>query len=305
VSGAIAYCSLPIAYCKLPIAHCPLPIEFSMNNRVVFINENFIEEDKAMLHISDLALLRGYGIFDFFRTVNHRPLFLEDHLDRFFNSAFTMRLQFETTREELKSIIQQLIKKNNIPASGIRILLTGGYSTDNYQCTAPNLVITQHPLNPHSAESFSKGLKVITHEYRRELPDVKTTNYIMGIWMQEKIKEYQAEDVLYHFQGEVSEFPRSNFFIVTNEDVIVTPAENILKGITRMKTIELAKKVFEVEQRVITMDDVRYAKEAFLTSTTKRILPVVQVDDMIIGSSGPGNVTKILDVGLSKMIGEL
>jgi len=276
-----------------------------MNNKLAYINNTFIEEDEAHLHISDLALLRGYGIFDFFRTINNRPLFLEDHLDRFYNSAFTMRLQLETTRDELKSILHQLIKKNNIPTSGIRILLTGGYSTDNYQCTAPNLVITQHPLNSRSAESFSKGLKVISHEYRRELPDVKTTNYIVGIWLQEKIKQYLADDVLYHFQGVISEFPRSNFFIITKDDVIVTPGENILKGITRMKTIELAKKDFSVEQRSMTMDDVRFAKEAFLTSTTKRILPVVQVDDMIIGNGRPGEITVLLDRGLSGEIGEL
>ena len=275
-----------------------------MKEKFAFINDSFIEEDKAMLHISDLGILRGYGIFDFFRTVNYLPLFLEDHLDRFFNSAFTMRLQLETTREELKDIIHQLILKNDIPASGIRILLTGGYSTDGYQCTAPNLIITHHPITQRSPESFSKGIKVITHEYRRELPDVKTTNYIMGIWLEEKIKQAEADDVLYYFNGEISECPRSNFFIVTRDDVIVTPGQNILKGITRMKTIEVAKKDYEVEQRIVTMDDIRFARETFLTSTTRRIVPIVQVNDMIISNGRPGTVTTRLDKSLAMMIGE-
>ena len=122
---------------------------------VAYINDTFIEETKASLHISDLAITRGYGVFDFFRTVNHRPVFLEDHLDRFFNSAFTLRLQLETTREDLKSIIQQLILKNNVPISGVRILLTGGYSLDNYDCVTPNLVITLQLLNPRSAASIA------------------------------------------------------------------------------------------------------------------------------------------------------
>lgn len=276
-----------------------------MTPRIAYINGQFIEEEKASLHISDLAISRGYGVFDYFRTVNHVPLFIEDHLDRFFHSSSGMRLKPGTTREELKLIIHHLIKTNNIPVSGIRILLTGGYSSDSLEILAPNLIITQQPLSVPSSELFEKGIKVITHEYVRELPDIKTTHYIMGIWLQEKIKQHNAADVLYHQNGVVSEFPRSNFFIVTKDDVAVTPAKNILNGITRMKILELARKNFATEERTVSIENIRNAKEAFMTSTTKRILPIVQADDMIIGNGRPGPVTQTLDAAFAEMEKEM
>lgn len=276
-----------------------------MTTRIAYINGQFIEEEKAFLHISDLAILRGYGIFDFFRTVNHVPLFIEDHLDRFFHSASGMRLKPGTTREELKLIIHHLIKTNNIPVSGIHILLTGGYSSDNLEILAPNLNITQQPLSAPSSELFEKGIKVITHEYVRELPDVKTTHYIMGIWLQQKIKQHTAADVLYHQNDIVSEFPRSNFFIVTEDDVVMTPEKNILGGITRMKVLELARKNFATEERTVSIENIRNAKEAFMTSTTKRILPIVQADDMIIGNGRPGPVTQMLDAAFAELEKEM
>lgn len=272
-----------------------------MSNRIAYINGQFIEEEKASLHISDLAILRGYGVFDFFRTVNHVPLFIEDHLDRFFHSASGMYLKAGTTREELKSIIHDLIKTNNIPVSGIRILLTGGCSSDSLEISAPNLIITQQKLPPWSPALFEKGVKVITHEYVRELPDIKTTHYMMGVWLQQKIKQHNATDVLYHQNDEVSEFPRSNFFIVTKDDIVVTPEKNILGGITRMKILELARKNFGAEERKITIENIRNAKEAFMTSTTKRILPIVQIDDMLIGNGLPGAVTQFLDAAFAEL----
>ena len=266
-----------------------------MNNRIAFINGQFIEEQKACLHISDLAIQRGYGVFDYCRTNNNIPVYIDDHIDRFIHSATIMHLALPTSKEELVTHIDQIIKKNKIPQSGIRMLLTGGYSPDSYELIQPNLIILQHPLLLPPAGNFDKGIKVITHEYVREFPQAKTINYSMGIWLQRKIKEMDAVDVLYHKQGDVSEFPRSNFFIVTKEDVVVTPEKNILSGITRKKILDLASKSFAVEERIVTLNDVKIAREAFMTSTTKRILPIVQVDNAIIGDGKPGDIANFLD----------
>ncbi|MGZ5285378.1 MAG: aminotransferase class IV, partial [Kaistella sp.] len=223
-----------------------------MSNKFAFINGEFLEEKNACLHVSDLAIQRGYGVFDYCRTVNHLPIHLEDHIDRFFRSAEIMQLQLPVSRPELNSLIHQLIRKNAIGASGVKILLTGGYSPDSFEIVHPNLILLQHPLVLRSTGIFEKGVKIITHEYVREFAGAKTINYSMGIWLLQKIKNNNAADVLYHQKGEVSEFPRSNFFIVTKDDVIVTPSKNILPGITRKKILELAAMDFAVEERVIT-----------------------------------------------------
>lgn len=271
-----------------------------MINRIAFINGEFIEERNAFLHISDLSIQRGYGVFDYCRTHHNIPVHLDDHLDRFVRSADIMHLPMPLSTGELITIIHDLVSKNNIPQSGIRMLLTGGYSPDSYEIIQPNLIILQHPLVIRTGTASEKGIKVITHEYVREFPDAKTINYSMGIWLQQKIKEQQATDVLYHQHGEVSEFPRANFFIVSNDDVVITPRKNVLKGVTRKKILELNSKELSIEEGIITLSDVRSAKEAFMTSTTKRILPVVQVDNMIIGNGAPGAVTTFLDQALAR-----
>jgi len=178
-----------------------------------------------------------------------------------------------------------------MPESGVKMILTGGYSRDGYQPEQPNLIITQQPLKLPASEQIEKGIKVITYEYVRDFPLAKTINYTMGIWLSKMVAEKGASDVLYCKDGVVSEFPRCNFFIVKKDGSVATPDKNILRGVTRMKILSLAAKHHRSESGKITLDDVRNAKEAFLTSTTKRIVPIVQIDDMIIGDGKPGPVT--------------
>jgi D-alanine transaminase/branched-chain amino acid aminotransferase len=225
-----------------------------VSNRLTFINGQFIEEKNASLHVSDLSIQRGYGVFDYCRTNDHVPVYLDDHVERFFRSANIMHLQVPMSRQELKSVIHQLITKNNIAQSGIRMLLTGGYSPDSYEIVQPNLVVLQHPLVLRPAGSPNRGVKVITHDYVREFAEAKTINYAMGIWLQQNIIKNNAVDVLYHHNGEISEFPRSNFFLVTKDDVVVTPKDNILHGITRKKILELASKDLAVEERAVSLN---------------------------------------------------
>ena len=179
--------------------------------------------------------------------------------------------------------------------SGIRMILTGGYAQDNYTPTTPNLIVLQQPLQMPTAEKFTNGIKVITHEYQRDLPEVKSINYLMGIWLQQKIAEQKATDVLYHQKGWVSELPRANVFVVTKKGKVITPAEGILKGITRMKLLELIKGGYEVEERAVHLDEVKEAAELFMTSTTKRLQPISQVDNCVIGHGKAGSITTALN----------
>ena len=268
---------------------------------IAFVNNEFIEEDKATLQVSDLSIQRGYAAFDFFRTKNYVPLFLDDYLDRFFNSISLMRLQPNHTREELKTIIHELIQKNKLAESGIRMTLTGGYSPDSYEPVQPNLIITQQKIQLTTPEKFITGIKIITHEYQRDLPEAKSINYLMGVWLQQKVKEQKAADVLYYQQGIVSEFPRANVFIITRDEKIITPSENILKGITRMKVLKIAAERYTVEARKLHIDEIKNAAEVFMTSTTKRILPINQVDDTIIGNGKAGRISALLNEDFIKM----
>jgi D-alanine transaminase/branched-chain amino acid aminotransferase len=271
---------------------------------IAFVNNEFIEEDKASLKLNDLAIQRGYGVFDFFRTKNSVPLFLDDYIDRFYSSISLLNLEPLHTKQELKGLIKELIQKNNLPESGIKLLLTGGYSTDNYQPATPNFVLTQQSVQITTPEKFSQPVKVISYEHQRELPQAKSINYLTGVWLQPRVKEAQATDVLYHRNGMVTEFPRSNIFIVTKEHKLVTPLDNILAGITRKKLLALASSHLAVEARPVHLDEVKDAAEVFMTSTTKRLLPIKQVDDILIGNGSPGPVSSSLSDAFIKMENE-
>lgn len=259
-----------------------------MTNTYAVINGTYIAETEASLLISDLAIQRGYGIFDYLRTVNGQPAFLDDHLDRFYHSAAFMNLPVTADRAQLKQLIHGLTEKNNLPDSGIRLTLTGGYSENGYTPAQPNLLITQAPFI-FNKEAFSKGIRLITHNYQRQLPQVKTIDYLQAIYLQPHISERQADDVLYHHNNSLRECPRANFFIVTENDEVLTPAEHILKGVTRKKILAFSD--LKVREADVQLADLARAREAFITSTTKEVLPVVSIDGRPVGNGTPGRIT--------------
>jgi D-alanine transaminase/branched-chain amino acid aminotransferase len=241
---------------------------------------------------------RGYGIFDFFKTDEGRPVFLDDHLDRFEHSASRMRLPTGKTRDELKVVLAELLRRNGIANSGVRLTLTGGHSDDGYSIGQPTLIITQAPLRTNPA--LANGIRLMTAEHQRQLCDVKSLDYLMPIWLQPLMRERGADDIVYHRGGIVSECPRSNVFIVTRDGKLATPGENILKGVIRKHVLELAPAQVPVEQRTVTLEELRNAAEVFITSTTKGIVPIVAIDGVPIGAGQVGHVTRSLGAALAE-----
>lgn len=248
-------------------------------------------QQQAFLHVSDLAIQRGYGVFDFFKVKNNIPLFLDDYLARLYASAMAMHLPLPYTDAQIRDFIRELIERNNIPLAGIKIILTGGYSDTGFTIQNPNLLILQQPLSLPGPELRERGLKIITFEHSRELPWVKTINYSVGIRLQQQLHAAGADDVLYHQKGLISEFPRCNIFVVRQDGTLVTPTEHVLKGITRKNVLGLARQTYEVLEAPVTLDELRHAQEAFMTSTTKQILPIVEIDGQQIGNGSPGPVS--------------
>jgi branched-chain amino acid aminotransferase len=255
-----------------------------------FLNTEFLPAEKTFIHVTDLAVQRGYGIFDFFKAVNGKVPFLNDYFDRFYRSAEFMQLPVSLSREELKSIVHELLQKNGEANAGIKMILTGGYSPDGYEIDTPNLIITQQSLTMPATKMLEQGVKIITHEFRREMPLVKSINYTTGVWLQRKVREANAYDVLYLLNGEVSEFPRCNLFVVKENGEVVTPASNVLEGITRKNILSLTG--INATAAKVTLTDVLRAREVFLTSTTKRAVPIVQINDAQIGIGKPGPVVQ-------------
>jgi D-alanine transaminase/branched-chain amino acid aminotransferase len=262
--------------------------------RMSYINGLLVDADNASIGIEDLALNRGYGVFDFFRVRDGILIHPEAHIHRLFHSAKQMHLSIQLSEQELLKQAHELVQLNCESECGVKILLTGGYSANGYHLGTPNLIISSYDLPHQDPKQFETGISLITHEYRKEFPAVKTINYAMGIWLQPAIAQAKADDVLYCWQDEVHECPRSNVFIVNDQNEVLTPIHGILHGITRRNVLHLSRELFPTHETDITREMLYNAKEIFITSTTKRIMPVTKLDGELVGDGRPGPVTKRL-----------
>ncbi|MBL4656528.1 MAG: aminotransferase class IV [Flavobacteriales bacterium] len=264
-----------------------------MSEFYCYLNGETLPVKDAHIHISDLGLLRSYAVFDYFRTYNSKPYMLSDHLNRFRNSAADLRLPLNLSDEEIGALIQDLITKSEVEDAGIRMVLTGGYSADSMAVTEPNfmIIVEQLPVMPEG--TYSKGVSLKTYEYLRDSPGIKSTQYLNAIKLQPLKEKYGVFDLLYYYDDAVLESPRNNFFIF-KDSVLITAEDNVLKGVTRKMILHLAEGVFEIEERRITMEELRNADEAFISGTTRRIIPVVKIDDQPVGDGEVGECTKKL-----------
>ncbi|RDB04212.1 aminotransferase class IV [Runella aurantiaca] len=252
-----------------------------------YFNGDIIPVEQASVKINDLALLRGYGLFDYFRTYNGVPFEWDGYWARFTRSAEVLRLPVALTQAQTADVLAKLYKLSDQPDIAYRFVLTGGYSPDSVSVVEPNFLIIAENLPKDNPEGRYRGIKVLPFEFVRDLPELKSTNYLHMIRLAAEMKSQGAADLLYHKDGEVSELTRSNFFIFKG-DTLITPDQNILHGITRRVVLELAQKDFKVEIRPLKVEELEEADEAFTTSTTKWVMPVVQIGRQIVGDGKPG-----------------
>jgi len=262
---------------------------------IYYLNGKFVEKLKAFVRVNDLGLLRGYGIFEYLRTYDRVPFHLEDHLNRFFHSAQSLNLKSPASKEELRGIIFELIKINkNFKELGFRVVLTGGETSDAKTSEKPTLfIIAANPL-PYPKEFYLKGVKILTFNYRREFPEIKTTNYLLAVSQWKNVLQKKAAEILYVFQGKALEASTSNFFTVKNK-ILFTPKNEILGGVTRKIVIKLAKEnKIKISEKPLFLKEVLKADECFITATDKEIMPVVKIDRFKIKNGLVGESTKKL-----------
>lgn len=267
-----------------------------MNNSICYLNGLVLPEKEASISISDLGFLRGYGVFDFLRTYGGKPFLLNEHINRLKKSAQLTNIDYPISHEKTAKIILQIVRNNNVTESTIRCMLTGGVSENGLWLTGkPTLLIVTKELKPVPTEIY-QGVKLITDDYCRHIPEAKTIDYSNLVRQQEKIKKEKAFSLLYINSGLVLEAAISNFFIIKN-GIVITPKKNILKGTTRNLVIDLISSDYKIEERELGVEELKYAEEAFITGTTQGIVPVINIDDIAIGGGKVGiNTINIMNI---------
>lgn len=257
-------------------------------------NHRFLPASELRVSPWDLGFLRGYGVFDVMPVISGKPFLWEWHFERLERSAAELLLQLPVTRAEYGKILQELIARNAGETIILRTVLSGGVSPDAFTREAgkENLLVLVEPFVPLPESVYLEGASVVTLDHVRSLPKVKMTQYVMAIRSLEKRQAAGALETLYVQDGKISECAQSNFFIVTDGKVVTT-TDNSLLGITQKLICEVLAEGLElpVEIRTILETDLLAAEEAFLTGSNKGIVPIVKIDDHIIGNGQPGPLT--------------
>ena len=270
----------------------------------VNVNGRISAEQDAVIPVFDHGFLYGEGIYETMRAYGGRLFLFDRHLRRLRNSARLIDLVLPFANDdELLAHIRDTIDAAKLERNEayIRVMITRGVGELTYDLKAtpqPSWVIIVKPLVQPSAEVYDRGVKVVLVDVVRNHPQsvnpmIKSNNLMnSALAAQEAAKRGGFEAVMRNYRGELTECTQSNLFIVKNGAALTPPLESgLLPGITREFIFELGRaNDIEVREQILRDDDLFGADEAFLTSTTREILPIVAVNDRIIGNGKPGVV---------------
>lgn len=270
--------------------------------KTYYVDGKFVPQNKAHIPVDDLAVLRGLGVCDIMRTFGGTPFFMEDHVQRLLDSAAKIGLNLPWNTNQLINIILETLKKNQpVNDVNIRTVITGGSSSDYFLPDgSPRLIIMVTDIKPLPAHWYTKGVKVITVHRERTVPEAKTIAYADAAEIMIQAKKMGAVEAIYiNRLNQALEGTGSNLFAFIS-DTLVTPEDGILKGITRKIVLETAEKLFRVKCCPMDLKMLKNADEVFISGTNKGVVPVVQVDDTVIGTGLPGKRTLVLIENLKK-----
>jgi branched-chain amino acid aminotransferase len=276
----------------------------------VNVNGRVSDQEHAAISVFDHGFLYGEGVYETLRTYNGEPFLFDRHMRRLRNSARMLALDVPLSDMQIDQRFRDTMRAAGLGDSPdreayIRILVTRGIGELSYDLTAcptPSVVVIVKPNVAPSKEAFERGVKVALVGVVRNHPSsvnplIKSNNLLNNaLAMQEAFNRGAFEGVMRNYRGELAECTQSNLFIVKNGAALTPPIDaGLLPGITREFIFEVGvENAIPVHEQVLRDDDLLGADEAFLTSTTRELVPIVQVDDRVIGSGTPGPIAKSL-----------
>ncbi|MGC8658089.1 MAG: aminotransferase class IV, partial [Desulfomonilaceae bacterium] len=277
------------------------------NMMLSFQRDHFVNsEDLVFPYCDDISgTLRGYRIFTACGTVNGKIFRLEDHLNRLYKSAEQIYMQPPCSRVELTQILSDLVDRNQRISSEnqiIDIIFSGGLKDETMKQSGKgaHLYVVAQPMVTPPLEFYENGVTLATFSHQRMLPGVKLLNYIGAVIAhQTVVPKYQAYDTVFICPQDnktILEGSTFSVFFVLKDGEIVTPPMDgrILDSVTRRVLLELLRpsKNITITEEPVTLDQFPDFEEAFLASTSRNVLPVIKLDDRVIGTGKPGPVTK-------------
>lgn len=274
-------------------------------SRQVYINGSLLPEDQAMVSVFDHGLLYGDGVFEGIRVYGGKVFLLQEHVDRLYESANSIRLEIPMSPEDMATAIEQTVATNNLTDGYVRLVVTRGAGTlglDLRRTENPQVIIIADTITMYPSEMYENGMALVTASTIRNhpaaiSPRVKSLNYLNNIMAKSEGTDAGSEEALMlNHKGEVAECTGDNIFIVKKNIIKTPPPEaGILEGITRNSVIQLARSMdMTVVETALERHDIFIADECFLTGTAAEVIAVVSLDGRTIGDGKPGPVTRRL-----------
>jgi branched-chain amino acid aminotransferase len=286
----------------------------------VNVNGRLFDQEHAVVSVFDHGFLYGEGVYETLRTYGGRLFLFDRHMRRLRASAAMLALEVPLTDAEIAARFAETMAAAELGSEGreayLRILVTRGIGELTYDpaaCPTPSIVVIAKPHAELSDEAYATGVKVVLVDIVRNHPDsvnpiIKSNNLLNNaLAMQEAVRRGAFEGVMRNYRGELAECTTANLFVVKNGIALTPPIDaGLLAGITREFVLEIgAAAGIPVREAVLKDPDLLDADEAFLTSTTREILPIVKVDERPIGSGRPGPITGALLAAFRRRAREL
>lgn len=276
-----------------------------MSHKKISINGEIFSEEDAKISVFDRGFLYGDSVYEVTMARDGIPFEIDKHLDRLYQSAMKLDLLISQSRSEFYLAIKNLLEKFPVDSAYLRIIVTRGegeISLDPKSAGANNVILIAQELPAYPKEWYKNGVHLIVAERLRNQassldPNVKSGNYLNSVMAHSEAKKLGAYDaVMLNQEGKVTESSNSNIWVV-KEGILITPPlrSGLLEGLTRKGVMSLAKKhKLPFEERELTVEELYAVDECFLTSTTKRLVPVTSIDGTTFGHGKPGPITKQL-----------
>lgn len=270
--------------------------------RIVYLDGQFINESDAKVSIFDRGFLFGDAVYEVTAVIGGKLVDNDGHMLRLQRSCSELQIALPVTTEAITKIQQQLIEKNNLDEGGIYLQVSRGSAGDRdfaYPADVkPTLVLFTQARALLNTPKAIKGMKVITmNDIRWKRRDIKSVGLLAPCMAKQAAIDANVDDAWLVEDGYITEGSSNNAYIVTKEGILVTrPLSNdILHGITRKALLTLAEKEkITIEERLFNVEEAYQASEAFVSSATTFIWPVVEIDGKTIGSGTPGIIANKL-----------
>jgi len=270
----------------------------------IWLNGKIVNDKNAKISVFDRGFMYGDGVFETMGGSNGVVFKLGEHLDRIYKSFKITGIRIPYSKDFLRKQIYRLLKVNKLKDAYIRLTVTRGTGTvglAKIECKNPTVVITAKQFKPYPAWMYKKGIRVKIIEVRQNenspVSGIKTVSFLNYILARLASKKAGFDDaIMLNSKGKVCEATVSNIFLIKRKKLI-TPSlkSGILPGITRRSVMKIAPTAgLKVKEALITPRQLYDADEVFLTNSIMEIMPVVRVDNRIIGSGKPGPITKRL-----------